>query len=126
MRLERAQRNAGELARRLERHPAVTRVRYPGLENDPGHALAARQMKGFGAMLSFEVHGGAEGAEAVCGAVRVLTHATSLGGVETLIERRNKWPGEEATPPSLLRVSVGCEHIEDLWTDLDRALSAIA
>jgi len=73
-------------------------------------------------MVSFEVKGGAERAEAVCAAVRVLTHATSLGGVETLIERRHKWRGEEATPPSLLRMSVGCEDVEDLWADLSRAL----
>lgn len=123
VRLERAQASAGELARRLSRHPSVTRVRYPGLPDDPGHAIASRQMKGFGAMLSFEVEGGAEAAEAICGAVRLLTHATSLGGVETLIERRHKWPGEEKTPPSLLRLSVGCENVEDLWADLDQALA---
>src|SRR5262245_7189123 len=126
VRLERAQASAGELARRLSRHPAVTRVRYPGLPDDPGHGVASRQMKGFGAMLSFEVKGGAEAAEAVCAAVRVLTHATSLGGVETLIERRHKWRGEESTPPSLLRMSVGCENVEDLWADLEQALDAPA
>jgi cystathionine gamma-synthase len=123
VRLARAEESAGELARRLGRHPAVTRVRYPGLPGDPGHAVASRQMTGFGAMLSFEVKGGAEAAEAVCVAVRVLTHATSLGGVETLIERRHKWRGEESTPPSLLRMSVGCENVEDLWADLVRALA---
>jgi len=124
VRMERAQASAAELARRLSGHPRVTRVRYPGLPADPGHAVAARQMKGFGAMLSFEVMGGAEAAEAVCARVQVLTHATSLGGVETLIERRHKWRGEEATPPSLLRLSVGCENVEDLWADLDQALGA--
>lgn len=124
VRFERAQASAGELARRLHRHPAVTRVRYPGLPDDPGHAVASRQMRGFGAMVSFEVKGGAEAAEAVCAAVRVLTHATSLGGVESLIERRHKWRGEEATPPSLLRMSVGCENVEDLWHDLSVALAA--
>jgi cystathionine gamma-synthase len=122
VRFERAQRSAGELARRLQRHPAVARVRYPGLPDDPGHAIASRQMRGFGAMVSFEVRGGPEAAEDVCARVRVLTHATSLGGVETLIERRHKWRGEEATPPSLLRMSVGCEDLEDLWTDLSQAL----
>lgn len=126
LRLERAQRNAGELARRLKGHPRVSRVRYPGLADDPGHERAARQMKGFGAMVSFEVRGGAEAAETVCAAVRVLTHGTSLGGIETLIERRSKWRGEERTPPDLLRMSVGCEDVEDLWRDLDRALAASA
>ncbi len=124
VRLERAQKSAGILALRLRGHRRVTRVRYPGLPDDPGHARASKQMKGFGAMLSFEVEGGAERAEAVCRAVRVLVHGTSLGGVETLIERRHKWPGEEATPPSLLRLSVGCEELEDLWTDLEQALEA--
>jgi cystathionine gamma-synthase len=122
VRLERAQASAGELARRLSRHPAVARVRYPGLPGDPGHAVASRQMDGFGAMLSFEMKGGAEAAESVCASVRILTHATSLGGVETLIERRHKWRGEEATPPALLRMSVGCENVEDLWADLEQAL----
>lgn len=123
VRLERAQANAGELARRLDRHPAVVSVLYPGLPSHPGHDLAARQMRGFGAMLSFEVSGGAVVAEAVAAGVQVLTAATSLGGVETLIERRARWEGEERLPAGLLRVSVGIEDIEDLWSDLDRALA---
>jgi cystathionine gamma-synthase len=123
VRLERAQANAAELARRLQSHPAVLSVLYPGLPSHPGHELAARQMRGFGAMLSFEVSGGAEAAEAVAEAVEVLTPATSLGGVETLIERRSRWEGEELLPPGLLRVSVGIEDVEDLWSDLDRALA---
>jgi len=123
-RLERAQATAGELARRLSGHAAVERVRYPGLGSDPGHELAARQMSGPGAMVSFEVAGGAEAAEAVCEAVRVLTPATSLGGVETLIERRGRYRFEEGTPPALLRMSVGQEDVEDLWEDLDQALTA--
>jgi len=122
VRLERAQSNAAELARRLVGHPDVERVRYPGLPDDPGHALAAKQMSGFGAMLSIDVRGGAEPAEAVCGRVRLLVPATSLGGVETLIERRGRWEGEQHLPPGLLRISVGLEHIEDLWRDLDAAL----
>ena len=124
VRLARAQQSAGELARRLRSHPKVARVRYPGLPDDPGHERAARQMKGFGAMLSFDLDGTAEHAEAVCRALRIMVHGTSLGGVETLIERRRKWPGEEATPPALLRMSVGCEELEDLWSDLEQALAA--
>ncbi len=126
VRLERAQANAGELARRLAGHPRVVRVRYPGLADDPGHQLAAKQMRGFGAMLAFEVRGGAAGADAVCDAVRLCVPATSLGGVETLIERRARWPWEEATPADLLRLSVGIEAVEDLWSDLDQALTAAA
>ena len=122
VRIDKAQANAGELARRLAAHPEVNRVRYPGLPTDPGHTRAARQMSGFGAMLSFEVSGGADAAEAVAASVRVMVHATSLGGVETTIERRGRWKGEEATPPSLLRLSVGCEDVDDLWDDLNRAL----
>jgi cystathionine gamma-synthase len=126
VRLERAQANAGELARRLAAHPRVSRVRYPGLVDHPGHDLASRQMDGFGAMLSFEVHGGAPAADAVCDAVRLCVHATSLGGVETLLERRQRWEGEEATPAGLVRVSVGIEDVEDLWSDLEAALDASA
>ncbi len=124
VRLERAQESAGELAARLAAHPAVSRVRYPGLDSDPGHALAAAQMSGFGAMLAFEVVGGAGAADAVCAAVRVAVSATSLGGVETTIERRAKLAGQEHIPPGLIRMSVGIEHVEDLWDDLDRALGA--
>jgi cystathionine gamma-synthase len=122
VRLDRAQANAAQLARRLVAHPGVSIVRYPGLVDHPGHELASRQMDGFGAMLSFEVHGGAPAADALCGAVRLCVHATSLGGVETLLERRQRWEGEEATPPGLVRVSVGIEDVDDLWSDLEAAL----
>lgn len=122
-RLERAQASAGELARRLDAHPAVTRVRYPGLPADPGHTRAAAQMRGFGAMLAFEVAGGAPAADTVCANVALAIHATSLGGVETTLERRNQHPGEEAVPEALVRVSVGCEQVEDLWADLEQALA---
>lgn len=125
-RMERAQRTAGELARRLAASPAVERVRYPGLAADPGHAVASRQMSGPGAMVSFEVRGGAVAADAVCAAVEILTPATSLGGVETLIERRAQYAFEEGTPPGLLRMSVGQEDVEDLWEDLDKALARSA
>ena len=124
VRLARSQESAGDLAQRLLRHPAVTRVRYPGLPDDPGHQRAAAQMDGFGAMLSFEVAGGADAADAVCAAVRIVTSATSLGGVESTMERRAKLAGQEDVPPGLLRLSVGIEHVEDLWNDLDGALTA--
>jgi cystathionine gamma-synthase len=127
VRLERAQASAAELARRLAAHSNVTIVRYPGLPDDPGHARAAAQMDGFGAMLAFETTGTAEDAEAVAQRVGVIAHATSLGGVESLIERRTRWAGEVAmgTPPTLLRLSVGIEHVEDLWADLEQALGAL-
>jgi len=126
VRVERAQANAGELARRLAKHPHVETVRYPGLPDHPGHALACRQMRGFGTMVAFDVAGGAVAAEAVVGAVRLATAGTSLGGVETLIERRGRWAGEQGLPPGLLRMSVGIEDVEDLWRDLDMALQVAA
>jgi cystathionine gamma-synthase len=121
LRLEQGQRNAADLARRLADHPAVTRVRYPGLPGHPGHARAAAQMTGFGAVLGFEVGTEAE-ANSVCDSVRVIRSATSLGGVESTIERRAKLPGQEHLPPGYLRLSVGCEHVDDLWDDLASAL----
>ena len=121
LRLDRGQHNADELARRLDQHPAVIQVRYPGLPGDPGHQTAAAQMTGFGAVLAFEV-ADAPTADRLCDALRVIVHATSLGGVESTIERRSKLPGQEHVPPGLLRLSVGCEHIDDLWNDLDTAL----
>ncbi|HWT25635.1 MAG TPA: aminotransferase class I/II-fold pyridoxal phosphate-dependent enzyme [Solirubrobacteraceae bacterium] len=127
VRLQRAQASAAELARRLAAHPGVTAVRYPGLAEDPGHARAAAQMDGYGAMIAFETAGTADDAEAVARRVRLIVHATSLGGVESLIERRTRWAGEVAmgTPPTLLRLSVGIEHVEDLWADLEQALDAL-
>lgn len=124
VRLEQGQRSAGELARRLAAHPAVDRVRYPGLPNDAGHARAAAQMHGFGAVLCLELADAAT-ADAMCDALTVITSATSLGGIESTIERRAKLPGQEDVPPGLLRLSVGCEHVEDLWDDLDAALAAV-
>jgi cystathionine gamma-synthase len=123
LRLERAQANAMDLAGRLAAHPAVSRVRYPGLPADPGHRRAAAQMRGFGTIVSFEL-ADAAAAERACAAVRVIEHVTSLGGVETTMERRNRHEGEEGVPAGLIRLSVGCEQVEDLWTDLDRAISA--
>ena len=123
LRLRHAQESTGELARRLATHPAVGRVRYPGLPDSPHHAVAARQMRGFGAVLSFEVADAAT-ADAVCAQLQVVAHATSVGGVESTLERRAKLPGQQHVPDGLLRLSVGCEHLEDLWADLNSALTA--
>ena len=126
VRLERAQCNAMTLAERLARHPNVTLTRYPGLASHPTHAAARRQLKGFGTIISFDVRGGASAADAVCAGVQLIQHATSLGAVESTIERRASIPGQENLPPALLRLSVGIEAVEDLWTDLDRALRNVA
>jgi cystathionine gamma-synthase len=122
LRLERSQANAAVLAQRLSEHPDVHEVRYPGLASHPQHELARATLAGSGFMLTFRVRGGAAGADALVDAVRVLTHATSLGGVETTLERRARYPAERGVPEDLLRVSVGCEHPEDLWQDLQQAL----
>ena len=115
--------SAGRIATFLAGHPRVQVVNYPGLATHPNHDVAARQMSGFGAMLSFEVHGGEAGAMAVAAAVKLITRATSLGGVETLIEHRASVEGPEtATPRNLLRLSVGLEHVDDLIEDLSDAL----
>jgi cystathionine gamma-synthase len=123
LRVAAASANALEIAQRLEKHPAVERVTYPGLESHPQHAIAARQMVGgFGGMLSFEVKGGAAGALGVIARLRLVKVATSLGGVETLVEHRRsiEGPGSDV-PEGLLRLSVGCEHVEDVWADLAQA-----
>jgi cystathionine gamma-synthase len=111
------------VARVLEAHPKVLRVNYPGLASHPGHAVAARQMSGFGGMLSFHVKGGRDAALAVAGRAKLFVRATSLGCVESLIEHRatSEGPGSTA-PQDLLRVSVGLEHPDDLIADLDQAL----
>lgn len=109
LRLERSQTSAAVLAARLGEHPAVDVVRYPG----------------FGSMLSFDVAGGAEPADSVCAASRLIRNATSLGGVESLIERRAVIAGQEHLPPGLLRLSVGIEDVEDLWRDLSEALRVV-
>jgi cystathionine gamma-synthase len=122
LRLERAQRNAMTLAERLARHPNVTLTRYPGLVSHPTHEAARRQLKGFGTIISFDVRGDSPAADAVCAGLQLIQHATSLGAVESTVERRASIPGQEHLPPTLLRLSVGIEAVEDLWTDLDRAL----
>jgi cystathionine gamma-synthase len=126
LRLERASASAAQLAERLDDHPDVTVVRYPGRASHPTHALARGFMRGFGAIVSFDVRGGAERADAVCRSLRIIRHATSLGGVESTIERRAAVPGQTHLPPGLLRLSVGCEHVNDQWDDLDQALARTA
>ena len=110
LRVERSSANAADLAARLQEHPAVERVRYPG----------------FGSIIAIEVQGGSERAEAVAAHVTLWTHATSLGGVESLIERRRRHSSEASTvPENLLRLSVGVEDVNDLWRDLDAALAHV-
>jgi cystathionine gamma-synthase len=122
VRLQRAQENAQVLAERLGDHPAVRRVRYPGLPTDPGYEVARQQMRGPGTLLAVDLAGARE-AETVAAATTVWTHATSLGGVESLLERRRRHSGEASTVPAgLVRLSVGIEHVEDLWADLAQAL----
>jgi cystathionine gamma-synthase len=127
VRLDRSEASAAELARRLASHPHVSTVHYPGLAGDPQHERAMRVLpNGSGSMLSFEVAGTAEQTEAFLAGLRLLTHATSLGGVESLIERRARYPGDASiVGASLCRLSVGIENVEDLWTDLDGALGAV-
>jgi len=115
--------NAMRLAQYLHAHPKVSAVHYPGLPENPYHALAARQMRGFGGMLSFEVAGGKDAAMRTAAHVQLFTRATSLGGVESLIEHRASIEGPASrTPQGLLRVSVGLEHVDDLTDDLAQAL----
>ena len=124
LRVRQACASAQAIAERFENHPAVTQVCYPGLASFPGHAIAARQMTGgFGGMMSLRIKGGAEAALAVAKAAQVFIRATSLGGVESLIEHRFTVESPDAvSPPDLLRLSIGCEAVEDLIADLDQAL----
>jgi cystathionine gamma-synthase len=110
IRFRAAESNAKDLAKRLADHPKVTKVRYPG----------------FGAVISFEVDGSIEATDQVCDSSKIITHATSLGGVESLWERRRRWAGEShSVPERLIRLSVGCEHVEDLWSDIHDSLSQL-
>ena len=128
LRVGRASDSAMAIARRFEGDPRLSAVLYPGLESHPGHAVAARQMAGgFGGMLSLRVKGGAPAALRAVGACRVFKRATSLGGVESLIEHRASIEGEGSpVPEDLIRLSIGIEAPEDLIWDLDRALDRAA
>ena len=110
IRFRAAESNAKDLVTRLSQHSKVTKVRYPG----------------FGAVVSFEVDGTAEDAQKVCESSKLITHATSLGGIESLWERRRRWALESpSVPEQLIRLSVGCEHVDDLWADIQQALAAL-
>jgi len=110
VRFRAAEANAKTLVTRLQNHPKITKVRYPG----------------FGAVISFEIDGNAEKAEKVCESSRLIAHATSLGGVESLWERRRRWALESpSVPEQLIRLSVGCEHVDDIWQDIEQALASL-
>ncbi len=116
--------NAQRVAQFLETHPRVTRVHYPGLKSHPQHELARRQMSSFGGMLSIELKGDRAAAMQLPNELRIFTRATSLGGVESLIEHRQSIEGPDTlTPETLLRISIGLEHPDDLIADLAQALA---
>jgi methionine-gamma-lyase len=132
MRVERAQANALAIARWLEQHPDVAWIRYPGLRSHPQYALGIRQMSGPGSIIAFELRGGAEAGRVMMNAMRLITLAVSLGGVESLIEHpasmtHNGLSDDEqradGVTPGLVRLSVGCEDLDDLQLDLEQALS---
>lgn len=123
LRVERQCESAARVADWLAAHPKVEAVHYPGLSSHPGHTVAARQMRLYGGMLSFQVDGGEARAVEVAARVKLFTRATSLGGVESLIEHRATIEGPDTrTPRNLLRVSIGVEHVDDLIGDLEQAL----
>jgi cystathionine beta-lyase/cystathionine gamma-synthase len=132
LRMERHCANAMQIARFLESHPAVGQVIYPGLSSHPGHAIAARQMRGFGGMISFVVRGGPQAARCVAEHTRIFALAESLGGVESLIEvpaamtHMSVAGSPLEVDPALVRLSVGVEHVDDLIADLERALSLVS
>jgi cystathionine gamma-synthase len=116
-------RNARLVAQFLYEHPRVERVYFPGLASDTGHAVATRQMRDFGGMLSCDIRGGRDAAMAMAAKLTLFTRATSLGGVESLIEHRASTEGPDTrAPEGLLRISVGIEHPDDLIADLEQAL----
>lgn len=126
LRLQQAQRTAMSLAERLAAHPQVALVRYPGLPSHPTYEVAKRVLKGFGTIISFDLVADAAFADKVCQNVKLIRHATSLGAVETTMERRAAILGQEHLPPTLLRISVGIEDADDLWADLEAAIAAAA
>ncbi|MDI9887760.1 cystathionine gamma-synthase [Streptomyces sp. HNM0645] len=128
VRMDRHSENAARVAEMLSGHPRVTRVLYPGLEEHPGHEVAAKQMKNFGGMVSFQVQGGEEAAVEVCNRARLFTLGESLGGVESLIEHPGRMTHASVAgsalevPADLVRLSVGIESADDLLADLQQAL----
>jgi cystathionine gamma-synthase len=128
LRYDRSSANALAIARHFEKHPAIERVLYPGLESHPAHAVAKRQMtNGFGGMLSVMVHGGFDGAAQFASGLKLFLAAASLGGVESLAEHRAAVEGPNSVvPKNLLRFSVGIENVQDLIADLDQALDRLA
>ncbi|MFA9421587.1 MAG: PLP-dependent aspartate aminotransferase family protein [Gammaproteobacteria bacterium] len=127
LRFERASQNALKIALQLEDHPALEKVLYPGLKSHPGHEIAKKQMvNGFGGMMSLLVKGDAEQAKKVATATRLFVPATSLGGVESLIEHRASVEGPHSeVPKNLLRLSVGIENVDDLIADIEQSLDKI-
>jgi len=127
VRFEKASQSALRLARHFEGHPQLQQVLYPGLESHPGHEIAKRQMtQGFGGMLSLLVEGGADEAKRIAGKTRLFVRATSLGGVESLIEHRASVEGPlSEVPQNLLRLSIGIENCQDLINDLEQSLDAL-
>ncbi|HWZ52701.1 MAG TPA: cystathionine gamma-lyase [Granulicella sp.] len=123
LRAERSGANALAIARFLKGRAEVLEVLYPGLEEDPGHRVAAGQMRGFGPVLGFVLKD-REAAESFLGRSRLITVATSFGGIATTAERRARW-GHDAVPEGLIRLSAGCEAIEDLLEDLAQALAGL-
>lgn len=125
LRMQRSQENAMELAKRLEQDPRVLKVRFPGLPSDPYHERAKTFMKGFGAMISFEVKAEIAQIDKMCNSSNLITNATSLGGVESIWERRRRWATESHTiPENLVRFSVGIENVNDLWSDIQSSFLA--
>lgn len=125
VRLERAQSNAQTLAERLQTHRLVQKVHYPGLPEHGGHELSKVTMSGPGSMLSFELAGSDTSTDIRLSRLELIATATSLGSVESTIERRAKLAGQEHIPPTLCRLSVGLEHVEDLWADLEQSFDGI-
>ena len=124
IRMQRSQENAMELATRLSKDSRISKVRYPGLATDSYHSLAKSFMKGFGAMISFDVNASVEQLDLMCNSSKLITNATSLGGVESIWERRRRWATESVSvPENLIRFSVGIENVDDLWVDIQQALN---
>ena len=118
--------NAARIAAYLERHHRIEKVHYPGLPDHSGHAIAKQQMRQFGGMLSFEVAGSPAQAKSIANNTKIFKQATSLGGTESLIEHRASIESPPTrTPETLLRVSAGLEHIDDLLADLEQAFNKV-